>query len=123
MEVIEEGGDLLVITTRGYGKRTSLEEYPPKGRATGGVTTINREALDKIGVIAAARVVQQADDLTIISSNGLVLRTKVRDVSQAGRPARGIRLIELQNGDSVASLARIAAADLRSAGASNEEIT
>jgi len=87
------------------------------------VTTINREALDKIGVIAAARVVQQADDLTIISSNGLVLRTKVRDVSQAGRPARGIRLIELQNGDSVASLARIAAADLRSAGASNEEIT
>jgi DNA gyrase subunit A len=77
--------------------------------------------LDKIGVIAAARVVQQADDLTIISSNGLVLRTKVRDVSQAGRPARGIRLIELQNGDSVASLARIAAADLRTVGASNED--
>jgi DNA gyrase subunit A len=122
MEVIEEGGDLLVITTKGYGKRTPLDEYPPKGRATGGVTTINREALDKIGVIAAARVVQQADDLTIISSNGLVLRTKVRDVSQAGRPARGIRLIELQNGDSVASLARIAAADLRTVGASNEEI-
>jgi len=123
MEVIEEGGDLLVITTKGYGKRTPLDEYPPKGRATGGVTTINREVLDKIGVIAAARVVQQADDLTIISSNGLVLRTKVRNISQAGRPARGIRLIELQNGDSVASLARIAAADLRTVGASNEEIT
>jgi DNA gyrase subunit A len=86
------------------------------------VTTINREALDKIGVIAAARVVQQADDLTIISSKGLALRTNVRDISRAGRPARGVRLIELQNGDSVASLARIAAADLRTVGASAEEI-
>jgi DNA gyrase subunit A len=121
MEVVEEGGDLLVVTIKGYGKRTALDEYPRKGRATGGVTTINRDALEKVGVIAAARVVQEADDLTVISSNGLVLRTKVRDVSQAGRPARGIRLIELQNGDSVASLARIAAADLRLAGASNDE--
>ncbi len=119
MEVVEENGDLLVITTKGYGKRTPLEEYPRKSRATGGVATINRDALEKIGIIAAARVVQHADDLTIISSSGLVLRTRVSDVSQAGRPARGIRLIELQNGDSVASLARIAAADLRTVGASN----
>jgi DNA gyrase subunit A len=116
MEVVEPGGDLLIVTTGGFGKRSSLEEYPTKGRATGGVVTINKDALKAVGPIAAARVVQEADDLTIISSSGLVLRTKVKEVSRAGRSARGVRLINLTSGDSVASLARIAAADLRRAG-------
>jgi len=116
MEVVEPGGDLLVVTTGGFGKRCSLEDYPSKGRATGGVVTINKDAQKAIGPIAAARVVQEADDLTIISSGGLVLRTKVKEISRAGRGARGVRLIDLASGDSVASLARIAAADLRRAG-------
>jgi DNA gyrase subunit A len=121
MEVIEPGGELMVITTRGYGKRTPLAEYPEKGRATGGVATINKEALKKIGNLTAARVVQEADDLTIISRDGLVLRTKVKDISRAGRATRGVRLIDLQEGDNVASLARIADADLRQVGATMDE--
>ena len=120
MEVVEPSGDLLVVTTRGFGKRTPLEDYPVKGRATGGVATINRHALGAIGKIAAARVVQSADDLTIISGSGLILRTKVKDINQAGRATRGVRLIVLQDGDSVASLARIADADLRRVGAAVE---
>jgi DNA gyrase subunit A len=111
----------MVITTRGYGKRTPLAEYPEKGRATGGVATINKEALKKIGNLTAARVVQEADDLTIISRDGLVLRTKVKDISRAGRATRGVRLIDLQEGDNVASLARIADADLRQVGATMDE--
>ncbi|HZD57428.1 MAG TPA: DNA gyrase subunit A, partial [Anaerolineales bacterium] len=117
MEVVEPGGDLLVVTTQGYGKRTPLSEYPPKGRATGGVLTIDKKALKKLGVIASARVVQEADDLTIISANGVVIRTKVKDVSQAGRATRGVILMNIQHGDTVASLARIAEADLRRVGA------
>jgi DNA gyrase subunit A len=117
MEVVEPGGDLLVVTTLGYGKRTPLSEYPAKGRATGGVLTIDKKALRKVGVIASARVVQQADDLTIISANGVVIRTKVKDVSQAGRATRGVILMNVQDGDTVVSLARIAAADLRRVGA------
>ena len=120
MEVVEPSGDLLVVTTRGFGKRTPLEDYPVKGRATGGVATINRHALGAIGKIAAARVVQSADDMTIISGSGLILRTKVKDINQAGRATRGVRLIVLQDGDSVASLARIADADLRRVGAAVE---
>ncbi len=118
MEVVEPGGDLLVMTVGGYGKRSPLTEYPTKGRATGGVMTIDQKALDKIGRISAARVVQTADDLTIISSGGVVLRTQVKDIKQAGRATRGIRLMTLQPGDSVASLARIAEADLRRVGVS-----
>ena len=85
MEVVEPGGDLLVISSGGYGKRTPLTEYPVRGRATGGVKTINQSALSKIGLLTAARVVQESDDLTIISANGVVLRTKVKDISRTGR--------------------------------------
>lgn len=118
MEVVEPGGDLLVVTTAGFGKRTPIAEYPIKGRATGGVLTIDKHAIRKIGVIAAARVVQEADDLTLMSANGVVLRTKVKNISQSGRATRGVTIMNMQPGDSVASLARIADADLRRIGAS-----
>ena len=120
MEVVEPDGYLLVVTTGGYGKRTPLDEYPVKGRATRGVQTIDKKALDIIGNIAAARVVQSADDVTMISANGIVLRTKVQAISQSGRSARGVRLMDVGEGNSVASLARIADADLRQVGASEE---
>jgi DNA gyrase subunit A len=121
MEIVEEGGDLLVVTTQGYGKRTPLSQYSAKSRATLGITTINKNAISSIGTIAAARVVQEADDLTIISINAVVLRTKVKQVKQAGRATRGVRLIGLKEGDSVASLARITESDLQLVGASQEE--
>jgi DNA gyrase subunit A len=72
---------------------------------------------DKIGTITAARVVQEADDLTIISANGMVLRMKVKDVKQSGRATRGSRLMEVKEGDKVASIARTAAAELKKVGA------
>jgi DNA gyrase subunit A len=117
MEVVEPEGELLIVTLHGYGKRTPLSEYPVKGRGAGGVSTIDKGALQAIGVIAAARVVRQEDDLTIISTNGVVLRTKVTDIRRSGRATRGVVLMMLQEGDSLASLARIASADLIRAGA------
>ena len=121
MEVVEPGGDLLVVTTNGYGKRTPLKNYPTKGRATRGVQTIDKKALGTIGRIASARVVQEPDHLTIITSNGVVIRTLVEQITQAGRATRGVHLINLQEGDSVASVARIAEVDLRSVGAYKDE--
>jgi DNA gyrase subunit A len=120
VEIVEPGGELLVITAQGYGKRTPLDEYTAKSRATLGITTINKKFIPEIGKIAAARVVQEADDLTIISIGGVVLRTKVKQIKQASRATRGVHLIDLKEGDSVASLARIAASDLRSVGAAPE---
>ena len=117
MEIVEPEGDLLVVTAGGYGKRTPLSHYSYKSRATRGVKTINQSALKKIGLITAARVVQEADDLTMISAGGVVLRTKVKDISRSGRAARGVLLMNLQAGDTIASLARIADADLRLVGA------
>jgi DNA gyrase subunit A len=121
MEVIEPDGDLLVVTAKGYGKRSPLSDYPAKGRATGGVATIDQKSLQKIGPITAVRVVQVADDLTMMSANGVVLRTRVADVPKSGRATRGHILVKLQEGDSLATVARIAAADLKKAGAVETE--
>jgi DNA gyrase subunit A len=104
------------VTTQGYGKRTPLTEYPAKGRATGGVQSIAKAAADKIGTITSARVVQEADDLTIISANGMVLRMKVKEVKKAGRATRGSHIMDVKEGDRVASIARIATAELKRAG-------
>ena len=108
MDVVEPQGFLVLITTQGYGKRSLLSEYPVKSRATGGVASADRSATARIGPIAAARVVQTDDDLTIISAGGVVLRMPVKDVRQAGRATRGVRLMEVDEADRVASLARIA---------------
>jgi len=120
MEIVEEGGTLLILTEHGYGKQTPLAQYPKKGRATGGVATIDQKALDVTGKIAAARIVQSSDDVTIISANGIVLRLKVKELKQAGRATRGVHTIKLQAGDNVAAVARIAAADLKKAGAGSD---
>ena len=117
MDVVEKDGSLLVITSTGYGKQTPLKEYSPKGRATSGIATIDHKAIKEIGKIVAARVVQKNDDLTIITANGVAIRIKNKTVKQAGRATRGVHLIKPQPGDSVASVARISAEDLKKAGA------
>ena len=122
MEVVEPDGDLLVVTTHGYGKRTSLDEYFPKGRATMGNLTLDKHAIPIVGKIAVARVVQAADDdITLISTGGIVMRTKAKSIAQFGRATRGVRVMDLGDGDAVATLARFSAADLRSVGAEGDE--
>jgi DNA gyrase subunit A len=121
MDVVDKDGSLLVITTGGFGKQTPLKEYASKGRATRGIATIDQKALDEIGKIAAARVVHKDDDLTIITANGVALRLKVKEVKQSGRATKGVHLIKPQEGDYVASVARIAAEDLKRAGAAVED--
>ncbi len=120
MEIIEPGGDLFIVTANGYGKRSPLDEYPAKNRATLGVKTIDHRALPQVGIIVAARVVQDPDDLTLISTNGVVIRTMVKNIRRSGRATRGVTMMNLGEGDTVAALARISDADLRKAGATGE---
>lgn len=121
MDIVEPGGDLLVVTEKGFGKRTPLEVYKAKNRAIYGVQTINKNALKIIGRIVAARVVQEADHLTIMSANGVIIRTKVKQISQAGRTTRGVTLMNLDEGDSVVTVARISEANLRSVGVPHKD--
>ncbi len=114
MEVVEPGGSLLIVTENGFGKRTPLEDYPVKSRATSGVLTTDKKGLGKVGNIATARVVQDQDEITLISKNGLVLRLKVDDINITGRATRGTHIIDLIKGDSLAALARIPTSSIAS---------
>ena len=107
LEVVEPNGDLLVITQKGFGKRTDLSEYSPKGRATMGIATIDKRALKDIGKIAEARVVQESDEISLISRGGIVIRVSVSGISTQGRATRGVTVMNLEEGDSVAAIARI----------------
>jgi DNA gyrase subunit A len=121
VEVVRKHGDLLVVTANGYGKRTPLKEYAPKGRGTMGVQTLSKEKMDVTGPVAAARVVEDEDELTIISSGGIVLRTKVKEIKRAGRATMGVRVVNLKPGETVAAVASVAAKDLETAGVSEAE--
>lgn len=109
LEVVQPNGSLLIVTENGYGKRVNLVEYPPKSRATGGVVTIDQKNINKTGKIVAARVVQESDEVTMISTAGIVLRLKVKEIGMLGRGTRGVRLMDLSKTDTVASVARIPA--------------
>ncbi len=116
MCVIEKGGDLLVVTEFGFGKRTAVDEYPAKGRATGGIATTDIRSQGKIGKIAAARVVQEDDEVTFMSTGGIVLRVKVSNISRSGRSTRGVHIMDLGENDRVATVAVLASNDLRKVG-------
>ena len=113
MDVVEKGGDLLVITDQGFGKRTELKSYPVRGRATMGVLTTDKKALKIIGDITAARVVQpEVDQITVITAEGTVMRTKADTISQYNRVARGVSIMQMREDDVVVAIARFDASDL-----------
>jgi DNA gyrase subunit A len=98
-------GELLVVTENGYGKRTSLPEYPVKGRGGKGVLTAKLTA--KKGGLAGARVVREGQELIFISQTGMVQRNAVSGISRMGRPTQGVRLMNLKKGDRVSAVALV----------------
>jgi DNA gyrase subunit A len=112
MDVVESNGFLMVLTEQGFGKRVKLEEYTVKGRGGGGVATIDQKTRDRTGKVAVARVVQDDDEITVISTGGVVLRLKAKDISVMSRGARGLHVMNVGAGDLLASLARFAAAGM-----------
>ncbi len=104
-DVVLSHSDLLLITQKGYGKRTDLDEFRKQGRYGQGVTVMN--LVDRGDRIVSARVVLEEDEVTCISSNGIILRTSVNSISRQGRYAQGVRVIDLNDGDTVASVAVI----------------
>lgn len=90
MEIVRPGSELFVITERGYGKRTSVEDYPIHHRGGQGVFTITMTA--KKGLLAAMKIVEENDELMIITEEGVVVRTPVEGVSQLGRSTQGVHI-------------------------------
>ncbi|MCX7839208.1 MAG: DNA gyrase subunit A [Anaerolineae bacterium] len=106
MDVVQPDGFLLIVTTKGYGKRTPIKEYAVQNRYTKGVSTLGRDPA-RAGVIAAARVVNEDDDVTIIATSGHVLRARVANLPKAKRTSKESEVMKLKEGDAVASIARL----------------
>lgn len=103
MEIVRPGSELFVITERGYGKRTSVEDYPIHHRGGQGVFTITMTA--KKGLLAAMKIVEENDELMIITEEGVVVRTPVEGVSQFGRSTQGVHIMNVADKDKVTAVA------------------
>src|SRR5919106_2340388 len=109
MEVVREGGTMLTVTQNGYGKRTGLDEYRLQSR--GGVGIINIQTSDRNGKVVGIAYVHDDDELMLISQQGMILRMKAGDIRTIGRATQGVRLIEMEEGDTVVSVAKLAERD------------
>jgi len=111
-DVVKPEAELLVVHEHGYGKRTPLAEYTVHSRYTQGNWTTDHTRLEEVGPIVAARVVEPQDQITVMTANGIVLRTAVDGIRAAGRMTRGVRVVNLAEGDGVAAVAVMTHADL-----------
>jgi len=105
-DVCTPDDDLLVITEKGLGKRTPLSEYRRQGRYGQGIKAMNLTP-ERTGAIVAARVVSPKDEVTLISTGGILLRMSASHISRQGRASTGVRVMDLRDGDAVASVAVI----------------
>jgi DNA gyrase subunit A len=104
MEVVAPSAELLVVTEQGYGKRTMLDDFPVKHRATGGVIANSLNA--ETGKVAAVRVVGREDEeLMLITEEGTILRTEVSSVNRYRRASRGVTVMKPGEGDRIVSIA------------------
>lgn len=106
MATFKEGNPtMLVVTENGFGKRTELEEYKVQTRGGKGILTY--KVTEKTGKIAGVRLVDETDDLMLISSDGTIIRMKVSDISILGRATQGVTLMRTSEGNTVVGVARI----------------
>ena len=103
MEIARPGTDLLVITELGYGKRTPVSEYPTHHRGGQGVNTITMT--DKKGLLSAMKIVEESDEVMIITEEGIVVRTPVSGVSELGRSTQGVHVMNVSGKDRVSAIA------------------
>jgi len=101
----EADADILVITDQGYGKRTPLSEFRVQGRGGKGIILIR--LTDRNGMVAGIRCVTEADQILLVTEKGIVIRTRVEEIRQAGRATQGVKVIRLDEGDRVVSVAKV----------------
>ena len=103
--VVDGDGDILTASERGYGKRTSLEEYPKKGRGTQGVIALQTTARN--GKLVGAIQLSDQHEVLLISDGGTLVRTRASEISQVGRNTQGVTLIRLGEGETLQAIERV----------------
>ncbi|MCM2254347.1 MAG: DNA gyrase subunit A [Vicinamibacteria bacterium] len=109
LEVLQKEGTLLTVGERGYGKRTALEEYRLQNR--GGKGIINMDATERTGKVVGVKFLQGDEQVMLISGKGMIIRLNTAEIRTIGRNTQGVRLIDLEEGDTLVSVARLAERD------------
>ncbi len=104
MDLVEEGKQLLVVSEYGYGKRTELEEYRCQTRGGKGLKTYNIK--DKTGLLVSAKVVDDEDEIIMISKAGTIIRLNAKDISITGRSTQGVKLMKIEEDDRIMAVAK-----------------
>ncbi len=105
MEILTLGFNILTVSEGGYGKRTEMDEYRLQSRGGKGIITM--KTTDKTGLVVGVQQVTEDDQLMLISNKGKIIRLRIKDIRVIGRNTQGVRLIELEEGERVVSLARV----------------
>ena len=105
MTTANDGKELLVVTEKGFGKKTSLDEYRGQSRGGKGIKTL--KITERNGRIVGALAVSQTDELMLITENGSVIRLDVTELPQLGRNTQGVTLIKLDDNDMVSAVTKI----------------
>jgi DNA gyrase subunit A len=106
MEVVREPGELLSVTAHGYGKRTELAEYRLQTR--GGKGIINIKTTPRNGDVVGVKFISHDEEVMLITEKGMIIRLSTADISTIGRATQGVRLIQMEEGDRLVSVARLA---------------
>ena len=103
--IVEDEGEILTVTEKGYGKRTPMSEYPTKGRGGKGMKSIKTS--ERNGKQVGAVLVNDSDQVMLITDGGTLVRTPVADVSVMGRDTQGVRMIRLSEGEKLIGIERV----------------
>jgi DNA gyrase subunit A len=121
MDVVVPDKDVLIVTSRGYGKRTPVGEYRIQNRGGKGIKTLN--VTDKNGPIVSLKVVENDEDLMIMTALGTMIRTSMEGISTMGRNTQGVKLINTREDDTVATVTRVARSEEEAAASEDEQET
>ena len=117
--VVRASATILVVTEKGYGKRSDLADYRITARGGKGVKTVKTS--DKVGKMISIKEVTDTDDLMIITSRGILIRQKIKDIRVMGRAASGVRLIKIGEHDKISAIARIVEEEKENGNGGNQE--
>ncbi len=114
-----EGQSVLTATENGYGKRTPIAEYTRHGRGTKGMIAI--QTSERNGKVVAATLVEATDEIMLITTGGILIRTRVSEIREMGRATQGVTLIAVEDGGKLSGLQRIAEADAEDDGSVSDD--
>jgi DNA gyrase subunit A len=106
MEILNQQASILTVAENGYGKRTGIDEYRPQSRGGKGIITM--KTTEKTGQVIGVQQVTDDDQLMLVTNRGKIIRLRLKDIRTIGRNTQGVRLIEMEEGERVVSLARLA---------------